>query len=79
MDKKFFESVLPKGNQRFEDSSSKFYRFIPDQITEETVSKEYENAEKRLFNLFLNYHFDLNIFFIVFYNFDILDGNLIHK
>ncbi|KAF8792156.1 DEP domain-containing protein 7-like [Argiope bruennichi] len=47
MDKKFFESVVPKGNQKFEDSSSKFYRFIPDQITEEIVSKGDEIKEKR--------------------------------
>ncbi|GBO09845.1 hypothetical protein AVEN_334-1, partial [Araneus ventricosus] len=47
MDKKFFESVVPKGNQKFEDSSSKFYRFIPDQITEETVSKENDNFKEK--------------------------------
>ncbi|GIY92109.1 hypothetical protein CEXT_314111 [Caerostris extrusa] len=47
MDKKFFESVVPKGNQKFEDSSSKLYRFIQDQITDESVSKECDDKEQK--------------------------------
>ncbi|GFS62988.1 hypothetical protein TNCV_2054551 [Trichonephila clavipes] len=45
MDKKFFESVVPKGNQKFEDSSTKFYRFVQDQITGEDAPKEYEEIK----------------------------------
>ncbi|KAG8194938.1 hypothetical protein JTE90_021399 [Oedothorax gibbosus] len=40
MDKKFFESVISKDNQKFEDSSNRFYRFIHDQTAEEKPLKE---------------------------------------
>ncbi|XP_054719256.1 DEP domain-containing protein 7-like [Uloborus diversus] len=46
MEKKLFESVVPKGNLKFEDGSSRLYRFIDDNI-QETSEKESSEKENR--------------------------------
>lgn len=58
MDKRFFESVISKSNQKFEDSSNRLYRFIEDQTAEENPAKvTVENKESskyvKLFNFLM--------------------------